>query len=429
MTEAVMDKQSDFWQFLKDFFQDIPAGVRENNQHHYVILCVIAYFAFIAHTSWIGLFGVLGVKQLALYNIVSSITWFTVIILNRKGYHYTAFIIGIIEIWIHQALCVVFIGWGAGFQYYLLALPFGIYLMPHGRNFTKVLLTIISFLCFSLLEYFFKDSVPLNFLNSIVLNVFKYSNLIVFVTLASFACYFFNSKVFKAETALRKEQDKVKKAYSLLSKYVAPQLADTIADGQIDSIWKHNRKKLTLFFSDIKDFTRITDSMEPEDMAGMLNEYLTEMNQIINKHRGTLAQVIGDALYVFFGAPESTTDKDHAVRCVHMAIEMQSIMKTLNKRWYEKGIEEVMRIRCGINTGMVTVGGYGSSERKEYTAMGMQTNIAARLEQTCEPGCILISHTTWALVKDKVSCLEKGKISVKGLQKPIRAYSVVTEIT
>ena len=424
MAEAVLEKRGDFVRLLKGFFLDLPTDVKETNQHHYIILCVITYFAFIAHTSWIPLFGILGVKQLALFNVISSTVWFVAIILNRKGLHYTALIIGIIEIWLHQILCVIIIGWGAGFQYYLLALPFGIYLMPHGRNVMKVVLTLISILSFSLLDYFFRASTPLLILNSTVLNIFNYSNLFVFVTLASFACYFFNAKVFKAEAALRKEQNKVEKAYSLLSKYVAPQLADTISGGRIDAIWKHNRKKLTLFFSDIKDFTAITDSMEPEDMAVMLNEYLTEMNLIINRYRGTLAQVIGDALYVFFGAPESITDKDHAVRCVQMAIDMQNKMNDLNERWYERGVEEVMQIRCGINTGMVTVGGYGSSERKEYTAMGMQTNIAARLEQACEPGKILISHTTWALVKDKIYCTEEGKISVKGLQKPIRAYSV-----
>ena len=228
----------------------------------------------------------------------------------------------------------------------------------------------------------------------------------------------------KAETTLREEQVKVEKAYRLLSKYVAPQLVDTISDGKIDQIWKHNRKKLTLFFSDIKDFTSMTDTLEPEDMASVLNEYLTEMNTIINKYKGTLAQVIGDGLYVIFGAPKSSNDRDHALRCVKMAIDMQRKMNELNKGWFKKGIDEVLQIRCGINTGMATVGGYGSSERKEYTAMGMQTNIAARLEQTCEPGSILISHTTWALVNDEISCSEQGKISVKGLQRPIRVYSV-----
>lgn len=255
-------------------------------------------------------------------------------------------------------------------------------------------------------------------------DIVRYSflfGIIFFVFVISYHTY---NVVNISEHALKEEQGKVEKAYSLLSKYVAPQLADTISDGQIDLIWQHSRKKLTLFFSDIKDFTTITDSMEPEDMAGLLNEYLTEMNAIVNEYRGTLAQVIGDALYVFFGAPESSTDQDHALRCVKMAMEMQQKMKTLNDRWFDRGVDEVLQIRCGINTGMAMVGGYGSSERKEYTAMGMQTNIAARLEQSCEPGGVLISHTTWALVKDEISCSEQGKIKMKGLQRPIRAYSV-----
>ena len=107
-----------------------------------------------------------------------------------------------------------------------------------------------------------------------------------------------------------------------------------------------------------------------------------------------------------------------------MAIDMQRKIVELNKRWFKRGIDEVLQIRCGINTGMATVGGYGSSERKEYTAMGMQTNIAARLEHTCRPGGILISHTTWALVNDEISCSEQGQINVKGLKRAIRTYSI-----
>ena len=107
-----------------------------------------------------------------------------------------------------------------------------------------------------------------------------------------------------------------------------------------------------------------------------------------------------------------------------MAINMQRKMKDLNKKWFDRGVEENLQIRCGINTGMVTVGGYGSSERKEYTAMGMQVNIAARLEQACKQGSVLISHTTWALVKDEISCSEQEHINVKGVLRPLRVYSV-----
>jgi len=227
-----------------------------------------------------------------------------------------------------------------------------------------------------------------------------------------------------AEEKLRKEQGKVQKAYELISKYVPPQIAETISHGAIDLVWKHHRMKLTLFFSDIKNFTKITDSLEPEDMGALLNVYLTEMNEIINKYDGTLAQLIGDGLYVIFGAPNRTEDKDHASRCLNMAIDMQIKMKELNEKWYDSGIDEDLKIRCGINTGMATVGGYGSSERKEYTAMGMQVNLAARLESACKPGRILISHTTWALVREEFPCKPLGKIEVKGYHRPITVYEI-----
>ena len=427
MAEAVMGNRHNLWRFLRSFIVEIPPGVKPENQNHFVIHSIITYFALIAHTSIIPLFWVLGVKQLAFFNIAGTFIWIFAIVLNRKGFHFASMIISVILVCLHQTLCVVLIGWDAGFQYYLLALPFGLFLMPHGNNLIKSVMTFICFVNFSLLDFFYRTSEPFLILDSLLLNIFNYSNLIIFVALASFACYFFNAKVYHAEKDLRKEQKKAEKSYSLLSKYVAPQLAHTINNGHIDSIWKHNRKKLTLFFSDIQDFTPATDSMEPEDMGELLNEYLKEMNIIVNKYRGTLAQVIGDALYVFFGAPESNTDKDHAVRCVKMAIDMQNKMKTLNDRWYDRGVDHVLKIRCGINTGMVTVGGYGSSERKEYTAMGMQTNIAAKIEEECEPGGILISHTTWALVKDEVSCSEKGLIKVKGLRRPIRVYRIVND--
>ena len=227
-----------------------------------------------------------------------------------------------------------------------------------------------------------------------------------------------------AEEKFRKEQEKVRKAYRLISKYVPPQIAETISHGPIDLVWKHHREKLTLFFSDIKNFTRITDSLEPEDMGNLLNEYLGEMNAIINRYGGTLAQLIGDGLYVIFGAPDKTDDKDHALRCLKMAIDMQLKMIELNKKWFNSGIDENLKIRCGINTGMATVGGYGSPERKEYTAMGMQVNLAARLESACKPGRILISHTTWALAREVFRCTPLGKIEVKGYHRPVSVYEI-----
>ena len=179
-----------------------------------------------------------------------------------------------------------------------------------------------------------------------------------------------------------------------------------------------------MFFSDIKDFTRTTDAMEPEDMAELLNEYFSFMNDIIQKYEGTLANITGDALFVFFGAPDRTDDRDHALRCVRMAMEMQLKMQELQKKWFSEGIEYPLQIRCGINTGMATVGSFGSGQRSEYSAMGMQVNLASRLESACKAGGILISHSTWALINDQVDCRSKETIEAKGFSRPVRAYEV-----
>lgn len=131
-----------------------------------------------------------------------------------------------------------------------------------------------------------------------------------------------------------------------------------------------------------------------------------------------------NGLFIFFGAPDFSSDADHALRAARMAVAMQARMAKLQAKWFESGVEHPLRIRCGINTGMTTVGGFGSQGRRHYTAIGMQTNLAARLEAACEPGQILISHTTWALIQDEIPCLDMGEIQAKGFHRPIRTYRI-----
>lgn len=223
---------------------------------------------------------------------------------------------------------------------------------------------------------------------------------------------------------LQKQKKIVEKAHKFLSRYVPSQLARKILAGEVEPVRDHSRQKLTLFFSDIKDFTHTTDAMEPEDMGRLLNEYFSCMNGIIEDYEGTLANITGDALFIFFGAPDRTHDRDHALRCVRMAIEMQQKMSQLRQKWFNEGIEHPLQIRCGINTGMATVGSFGSRQRSEYSAMGMQVNLASRLETACKPGGILISHSTWALVNDRIDTLPHATIEVKGFSRPVRVYEV-----
>ena len=218
---------------------------------------------------------------------------------------------------------------------------------------------------------------------------------------------------------------RLKNAQEQISRYLDPNVTEKIFKGEFSAELSHRRTKLTMFFSDIKDFTQFTDASDPEDVAMLLNEYLGEMAQIVRKWGGTIPQFTGDCIYAIFGAPDSKGEREDALACLRMALEMQMNMKTLQEKWWNQGIQFPFKIRCGIHTGMANVGNYGSEGFMEYSAIGLNTNLASRLEQACQPGEIYLSHTSWALVNDEIPCEEVGTIEVKGFHYPIQTYRVL----
>jgi len=220
---------------------------------------------------------------------------------------------------------------------------------------------------------------------------------------------------------------RLRRATDLIRRYVPVQLAEKILAGEHTGTAQPERRKVTLFFSDVVGFTDAADRMEAEDLSALLNDYLSEMARIADAFGATVNQFVGDGIMIFFGAPEATTDRDHALRAVRMALAMQQRMVELGKKWFAEGIQTPFRIRIGINTGVASVGDFGSEGRTTYSAIGNQTNLTARIQAQCDPGKVLISHTTWALVKDQIPCKQRGEIEVKGLHYSVRIYEVVEE--
>jgi class 3 adenylate cyclase len=210
-----------------------------------------------------------------------------------------------------------------------------------------------------------------------------------------------------------------------LSKYLSPQVYASIFTGEQAVEIASKRKKLTIFFSDIVSFTETTDHLESEELTSLLNEYLTEMSTIALDHGATIDKYIGDAIVAFFGDPETKGAKQDAQACVLMAIEMQRRMRTLEQEWRDAGVERPFRIRVGISTGYCTVGNFGSKDRMDYTIIGNEVNLAARLESSSELGGILMAHETYSLVNDMVAAEEQEPVTVKGFAEPIRNYKVV----
>ena len=208
-----------------------------------------------------------------------------------------------------------------------------------------------------------------------------------------------------------------------LSKYLSPQVYEMIFSEGSNKITS-KRKKLTIFFSDIVNFTATTEKLESEELTAILNDYLTQMSEVALEFGGTIDKYIGDAIVIFFGDPKSNGYREDAKNCVLMAIAMQEKMKAIEKKYVDDGIVDSFKIRIGITTGYVTVGNFGSDERMDYTIIGGNVNLAARLESSAEPRNILISHETYSLVKDIIDVTKKDPIQVKGISKSIQTYRV-----
>ncbi len=229
----------------------------------------------------------------------------------------------------------------------------------------------------------------------------------------------------KSEAALKEKSNALEQLSNQLAKYLSPQVYDSIFSGRQEVTIASRRKKLTVFFSDIVGFTETTDNLEAEELSNLLNHYLTEMSKIALEYGATIDKYIGDAMLLFFGDPESKGAKEDAKSCVMMAIAMQSRMRELEQEWRDRGLERPFRVRIGIATGFCTVGNFGSQDRMDYTIIGNQVNLAARLESSAEPGAILIAHETHSLAKDVILAEEQPPLTVKGFDKPIHCYKVV----
>ncbi|MDR0400653.1 MAG: HAMP domain-containing protein [Treponema sp.] len=186
-------------------------------------------------------------------------------------------------------------------------------------------------------------------------------------------------------------------------------------------------KQVTVFFSDIRSFTEISERLEPQEVVEFLNDYMTRMVDCVNKTGGVVDKFIGDAVMAVWGAPVSAgSQAKDAFNCVKAALMMRAALREFNK---DRGGEKnpLIRIGCGINTGSVVAGQIGSSQRMEYTVIGDTVNLASRTEALNKPFCtdILITENTWNLLAPYLITEEMPPVSVKGKEKPVRMFAVI----
>lgn len=219
------------------------------------------------------------------------------------------------------------------------------------------------------------------------------------------------------------ERERLKQSFA---SYVSSHILDKILKSESPLNLGGERKKVTILFSDIRQFTLLSERLSPEEVVTLLNEYFEKMIEVIFAHSGTLDKFIGDGIMAEFGAPlEDPKQEEHAVLA---AIEMQKALVKLDEKW-RKEDRPLLQMGIGVHTGDAILGNVGSEKRIEYTAIGDTVNVAARLEKATKimKTPILVSERTYLATKDLFRYQDLGMVELPGRKEQIHVYAVIME--
>jgi adenylate cyclase len=208
-----------------------------------------------------------------------------------------------------------------------------------------------------------------------------------------------------------------------LQRFLAPQVAQMIASSDTsDSLLASHRREVTVLFCDLRGFTAFTEASEPEEVMGVLREYHENLGELIFRYEGTLERFLGDGIMIVFNDPIPCDD--HTERAVRLALDMRERVDEMAKQWARVG--HVLGFGIGIASGYATLGQVGFEHRREYTAIGSVINLASRLCDEAKAGQIVISQRAFSAVEQSVGASHIGQLSLKGFNRPIDAYEVVS---
>lgn len=207
----------------------------------------------------------------------------------------------------------------------------------------------------------------------------------------------------------------------LFGQYVPPELVEEMSRDPENYSMAGRKAELTVLFSDVRGFTTISEGLEPDELATLMNLYLGAMTLVVRKHRGTLDKYIGDAIMAFWGAP--VEDPEHARNAVLTGLDMDAALQELNKTLKARGWPE-LKIGVGVNTGPMTVGDMGSPVRQSYTVMGDAVNLGSRLEGITKQYGVgfIVGESTRELLKKEFVFRELDRVRVKGKAEPVGIY-------
>ncbi|MCD6012267.1 MAG: hypothetical protein K0Q79_2129 [Flavipsychrobacter sp.] len=416
-------------------FDTVPEVITLEHYNFYLISNIAYTCGWATHAIWMGIFFCLGQTTMAWYQFVSIGCHVAAIALNRRGLHQPAMIIGTLEVATHQVLAVYIMGWGAGFQYIIIATSIFPFLQHDGSSFIKTFLVLVNTASYVFIEVYLRHTTPVSALSPLAEDIFNYINIVMsfcfmatwgfFITVATKRTEAVltqrNKELYEAEKAVEhaeirrqlevKERDKEiyrlrneeihlrnqmieeekKKSETLLLNILPEEIAyELLKDGNTKS---RRYDLVTIMFTDFVNFTHITEQMKAEDLVKQMDRFFMTFDSITRKHGIEKIKTIGDAYMCAGGLPVANTT--NPIDVVNAAIEILNYIAEDKSQKY--------RIRIGIHTGPVVAGVVGR-HKFQYDIWGDAVNIAARMEQSSEPGRINISGETYELVKDQFNC-------------------------
>lgn len=423
---------ADVWNGFRNWATERPAGVDDRLARIHVLARVGFPNALMVHAAFVVIFWYLEIWPLMIFNILSvalwaGATWWVVVhnVLHRPFFYLCQFV----EVPLHGVVATVYLGLAPGFFFYPLLTMLITCILPFVSRPLRAALCIVFIVTLAASGAYVISAGPVAPQSATFDAVLFAINSVMFASMLALLLGVFEWLEEVSETELVDSRQRLESVSAHLAKYVSPQLYQAILSGKQESRVASRRRKLTVFFSDVVGFTETAERMESEELTALLNEYLTEMSKIAQAHGANFDKFIGDAIVLYFGDPDTLGAEGDALRCVEMACAMQQRMDELQRRWRAKGLEHPFRIRIGINTGYCTVGNFGSDDRMDYTIIGRQVNLTARLQAAAEPGQILLAHETWALVSDKIAAEPAETVTMKGIAHPVRTYRVLSGVS
>jgi adenylate cyclase len=370
----------------------------------------IAYvLAGSAHATFVALFARWGLTTLAWFNVFSVATYVVGSLLLRRGWHLPAFALTFVEIYVHAWLCLELVGWAFGIQYALFAAIAAIPCIPVRKSVRLVMFVLVAGLTTALFAVYYAAPSPAS-IDPLEMSVVHAFNVFSVLVMVAAVVYFIGRAATSAELALASEHRKSEELLdNVLPTVIARRLKEdttAIAEGFPSA---------SVLFADIVGFTRLAESSVPHELVDLLNQVFSRFDALVAERGLEKIKTIGDAYMVAAGIPVAR--EDHATALVELSLAMRDALQA-----YSREVGTPLQLRIGISSGPVIAGVIGR-RRLLYDLWGDTVNVAARMESHGLPDEIQVSEGTYALVRARFRCDERGVIDVKG-KGPMTTYLV-----